>query len=115
MAGIQAAVALGGRVAEVERRHRDVRRALRRELLDHRAIADPAVDADQHVNAAGKRLVEDGTQCLREGLPDGRHHDDASVERGLQVAGHEGSGAGGEGRLWGAGAVERFGSGAGQM
>jgi len=87
-AGVETAVALRGRVAEVDHRDGDVRRPLVEERLEHAAVTLPTVDADQHLDPAREALGIDRAKRLRDrGPDDGRHHD-ADLEGGLQIVYH---------------------------
>ena len=89
VARIETAVALRRRVAQVERRYRDVRRRFPGQGFDDGPVALPAIDADQDLHAAAEGLREHRANGLRERIADDGHHDDADVERGLQAGGHE--------------------------
>jgi hypothetical protein len=89
-AGIDAAVAPRRRVARIEHRDVNVRRALAQQRLDDRALAAPAVDADHQVDAAVEALRIDGANRLGERRAGDRRHRDADVEGCLRVIGHGG-------------------------
>jgi len=58
------------------------------ERLDLRAIADPPIDADEHLDASRERLREDRPQRLRERVANDGDHHDGRVERWLKVLAH---------------------------
>jgi len=55
---------------------------------DRRPAALPPVDSDEDLDPARERLGETRTNCLRQRLSHHRRHDDADVERSLDIGRH---------------------------
>jgi hypothetical protein len=67
-------------------------------LLDGGPVAVPAVDPDQQLDSTGESLAKDRAYGFSERRTDDRCHDDADVERCLEVRLH-GENRGGSGNL----------------